>query len=175
MIYRPLSLAVRHNFIEEFFMSEINELAEKLKSEGEKFVDIFSGLTDDQWKAEVYTEGEMWTIRNVLSHFVTSERGLIKLFESIRQGGSGAADNFSIDRYNASQQEKTKDLAPAELLAQYKEARSNSVNWVSGLKDEELEIKGRHPFLGETILREMVKMLYLHNQIHYRDLKKALR
>lgn len=155
-------------------MSETLELAEKLKTEGDKFIGIFSALTADQWQTEVYTEGEVWTIRNVLSHFVTSERGLVKLFESIRRGGTGAADDFSIDRYNSSQQEKTKELTPAELLELYKEARANSVSWVSGLKDEELEIKGRHPFLGETVLREMIKMLYLHNQIHYRDFKKAI-
>ena len=156
-------------------MTESAELAEKLKSEGEKFYEIFSNLTDEQWKAEVYTEGTTWSIRNVLSHFVTSERGLVKLFEQIRQGGGGAADDFSIDRYNASQQEKTKDFTPAELLEQYREIRRNTVTWVSSLKDEELEIKGRHPFLEVTTIREMVKMLYLHNQIHYRDLKKALK
>ena len=156
-------------------MTESAELAEKLKSEGEKFYEIFSNLTDEQWKAEVYTEGTTWTIRSVLSHFVTSERGLVKLFEQIRQGGGGAADDFSIDRYNASQQEKTKDFTPAELLEQYREIRRNTVTWASSLKDEDLEIKGRHPFLGETVIREMVKMLYLHNQIHYRDLKKALK
>ncbi len=154
-------------------MSETLELAEKLKTEGEKFARIFYELTDDQWRAEVYTEGEVWTIRNVLSHFVASERGLVKLFKSIRQGGAGVADDFSIDRYNSSQQEKTKGLTPTELLEQYKEVRASSVEWVSGLKDEELEIKGRHPFLGETVLREMIKMLYLHNQIHYRDFKKV--
>ena len=156
-------------------MSEVNELAEKLKSEGAKFVEIFSALTDEQWKAEVYTEGETWTIRNVLSHFVTSERGLVKLFEQIRQGGTGAAEDFSIDRYNEAQQKKTREFTPVELLDQYKEVRANSIAWVSGLKDEELEIKGRHPFLGETIIREMIKMLYLHNQLHHRDLKKALK
>ena len=156
-------------------MTESAELAEKLKSEGEKFIDVFSNLTDDQWKAEVYTEGTTWSIRNVLSHFVTSERGLVKLFEQIRQGGGGAADDFSIDRYNASQQEKTKEFTPTQLLDQYKEVRANSITWVLGLKEEDLELKGRHPFLGETVIREMVKMLYLHNQIHYRDLKKALK
>jgi hypothetical protein len=156
-------------------MSETLELAEKLRTEGDKFIRIFSELRDEQWQAEVYTEGELWTVRNVLVHFVTSERGLVKLFEQIRQGGAGAADDFSIDRYNLSQQEKTKDLTPAELLEQYKEVRTDSVNWVSSMKDEELEIKGRHPFLGETVLREMIKMLYLHNQIHYRDMKKTLK
>jgi hypothetical protein len=97
------------------------------------------------------------------------------LFESIRQGGTGAADDFSIDRYNTAQQEKTREFAPAELLEQYKEVRANSVTWVSSLKDEELEIAGRHPFLNETVIREMIKMLYIHNQLHYRDMKKALK
>ena len=156
-------------------MSEATELAEKLTQEGAKFVEFFSTIKDEDWSREVYTEGEMWTLHNVLSHFVTSERGLVKLFESIRQGGTGSTDDFSIDRYNATQQVKTKDLKSAELLEQYKEVRANSIAWVSGLKDAELEIKGRHPFLGETVIREMIKMLYIHNQTHYRDVKRILR
>jgi hypothetical protein len=156
-------------------MSETTELAEKLTKEGGKFVEFFSTLRDEDWDMEVYTEGEMWTLRNVLSHFVTSERGLVKLFETIRQGGAGSTDDFSIDRYNAAQQARTKNFTPVELLEQYKEVRANSVAWVSGLKDEELEIKGRHPFLGETVIREMIKMLYIHNQTHYRDVKKVLK
>jgi len=156
-------------------MSETSELAEKLKAEGERFARIFSGLTDEQWNQEIYTEGTTWTIRNILSHFVTSERGLIKLFEQIRQGSAGAADDFSIDRYNAAMQERTKNISPQELLEQYKEIRANSIRWVSALKEEELEINGRHPFLGQTVIREMIKMLYIHNLTHYRDMKKVLK
>ena len=155
-------------------MSEIAELAEKLKSEGDKFVSIFSGLKDDQWNQEVYTEGTTWTIRNVLAHFVTSERGLLKLFEKIRQGEGGSPDDFSIDRYNAAMQERTKQLSPHELLEQYKEVRTNAIQWVSGLQESELEITGRHPFLGQSAIRDMIKMLYIHNLNHYRDMRKAL-
>lgn len=156
-------------------MSEITELADKLKSEGEKFVAIFSGITNEQWNQEVYTEGTTWTIRNVLSHFVTSERGLLKLFEQIRQGGPGAADDFSIDRYNAAMQARTQEATPQQLLEQYKEVRAHAIQWVSGLQESELEITGRHPFLGQTAIRDMIKMLYIHNLNHYRDMKKALK
>lgn len=156
-------------------MSELNELADKLRSEGEKFYTLFAGLTDEQWLMEVYTEGETWTIRNVLSHFVTSERGLLKLFERIRRTGEGASEEFSIDRYNAAQQQRTKDLSPQELLEEYKAIRSDSVAWTLSLDESELEKQGRHPFLGMTSLREMLKMLYLHNQLHYRDMKKVLK
>jgi uncharacterized damage-inducible protein DinB len=155
-------------------MSEIAELAEKLRSEGERFVSIFSGLEEEQWQTEVYTEGTTWTIRNVLSHFVTSERGLIKLFEQIRQGGTGASDDFSIDRYNAAMQARTKEASPQELLEQYKAIRAESVAWTAGLSAEDLEKQGRHPFLGRTTIREMIKMLYIHNLTHYRDMKKVL-
>jgi uncharacterized damage-inducible protein DinB len=156
-------------------MSELTELADKLRSAGEKYYLLFAGLTDEQWNAEVYTEGETWTIRNVLSHFVTSERGLVKLFEQIRLGGAGASDDFSIDRYNASQQEKTRELSPQELLEQYKAVRADSIAWTLSLAESDLEKQGRHPFLGMTTIREMIKMLYLHNQIHYRDMKKVLK
>lgn len=156
-------------------MSELNELADKLRSEGEKFHSLFAGLTDEQWQMEVYTEGETWTIRNVLAHFVTSERGLLILFERIRQTGEGASEDFSIDRYNAAQQQRTRELAPQELLEQYKAIRSDAVAWTLSLEESDLEKQGRHPFLGMTTIREMIKMLYLHNQIHYRDMKKVLK
>jgi len=156
-------------------MSETTELAEKLKSEGEKMFAFFSGLAEEQWTSEVYTEGETWSLRSVLSHFVTSEKGLVKLFERIRTTGEGASEDFSIDRYNATQQQKMKDYTPAELLEQYKEVRANSIAWVSGLKEEELDIKGTHPFLGETMIRDMIKMLYIHHMNHYRDVKRAMK
>ncbi len=153
----------------------IAKLVEKLTSEGEKFVAFFSGLTDGQWKKEVYTEDAVWTIRNILAHLVTSERAFVKLFENIRQGGEGVADDFVIDRYNASQQEKTKELTPSELLDQYKAMRAQMIEWVSGISDSDLQRTGRHPFLGITTLREMVKMVYIHNQTHYRDLRRVLK
>jgi uncharacterized damage-inducible protein DinB len=156
-------------------MSETTELAEKLKSEGEKLSSFFSGLTDEQWKAEVYTEGSVWTIRNILAHLVTSERAFVKLFEQIRQTGEGVSEDFSIDRYNARQQEKTKDFPLHELLDEYNSIRADMIRWVSGIKDLDLEKTGRHPFLGMTTLREMVKMVYIHNQIHYRDLRRVLK
>lgn len=156
-------------------MSETAELAEKLKSEGERMAFIFSGLSEQQWSQHVYTEGATWTIRDVLSHFVTSERGLVRLFEQIRQGGAGSPDDFSIDRYNASMQERTRDLSPQELIDQYRQVRASTVSWVSGLEETDLGITGRHPFLGQTELREMIKMLYIHNLTHYRDMKRTMK
>jgi len=48
------------------------------------------------------------------------------------------------------------------------------ITWVSSLSELDLIKKGRHPFFGWTILAEMIKMVYLHNQIHYRDIQRVL-
>lgn len=147
-------------------------LAERLNAEGEKTVAFFNSLTPDHWQAIVYTEGGAWTIRSILAHFVTAERGFLKLFASIREGGSGASPDFDIDSYNASQQEKTKDIPPHELIAQFVAVRAEMSAFVQALSEQDLQKHGRHPFLGETTLAEMVKMVYRHNQVHYRDMRK---
>jgi uncharacterized damage-inducible protein DinB len=155
-------------------MSEVSFLADKLRREGDKVVKFFEGLRDEQWLIEIYTDDTVWTIRNILAHLMTSERAFIKLFENICQGGNGVSDDFVIDRYNARQQEKTKELGSRELLQRFKSVREDMVVWVSDIVDSDLEKTGHHPFLGQTTLREMIKMVYLHNQIHCRDIKKVL-
>ncbi len=147
-------------------------LSERLMTEGEKTLAFFQALTPHEWESVVYTEGAEWTIRAMLAHLVTAERGFIKLFREINEGGPGARDDFDIDRFNASQQEKTKALAPQELMEQFRDGRASMSDWVATLTPADLEKTGRHPFLGHTSLSEMIKMVYRHNQLHQRDLRR---
>lgn len=156
-------------------MEESVALAEKLREEGNKLTDFLSALGEHEWNAEVYTEGATWTVRSILAHLMTAEQSFLPLFERIRRGGPGVAEDFSIDRYNARQQEKTRDLDPQALLEAYRSTRGEMIALVQGFAADELEKRGRHPFLGVTTLREMVKLVYIHNQTHYRDVRRALK
>lgn len=147
-------------------------LAERLQTEGEKTLQLFQALTPQQWDAIVYSEGSPWTMRSVLAHFVTAEKGFLKLLPAIAAGGPGASEDFDIDRYNASQQEKSKDLTPQALLDQFRQVRAAMSAWVAALTPADLEKTGRHPFLGQTTLAEMIKMIYRHTQLHQRDLRR---
>ncbi len=154
-------------------MAETAELAAKLRSEGERLLSFFAGLDEKAWAIEVYTEDEVWTVRSMMSHLMTTEQALRRLFEQVRLGGGGVSEDFAIDRYNASEQRRTAGLSSAELMQSFGEARAEMVAWVSGLAETDLERRGRHPFLGQTSLREMIKLLYVHGQIHYRDVRRA--
>ena len=148
-------------------------LAERLRADGERTAAFFAALTGDQWQQVVYTEGAEWKVRDMLAHFVSVEKSILKLFENIRKGGMGASEDFSVDRFNAEQVSKLAEISPSDLLAQYQEARAKMIAWVSGLSESDLQKTGRHPFLGVTTLGEMIKMVYRHNQIHLRDLRRT--
>jgi uncharacterized protein (TIGR03083 family) len=146
-------------------------LAERLRAEGERIAASFTALTGDQWQQVVYTESAEWKVRDILAHFVSLEKSILKLFENIRDGGEGASEDFSVDRFNAEQVSKLTGMSPPDLLAQFKASRAQMIAWVSSLSESDLQKKGRHPFLGVTTLGEMIKMVYRHNQIHLRDLR----
>ena len=149
-------------------------LADRLRVEGEKTTTFFANLKPGQWECKVYTEGDTWTVRSVLAHYITAERGFIKIFSGIRDGELGVPDDFDIDRYNASQQKKSKDLSPTELLGQFGSIRQQMIELVASFSALDLEKQGRHPFLGQTTLVEMIKLVYRHNQVHIRDLRKVI-
>lgn len=149
-------------------------LADRLTVEGEKVAEFFTRLEPQQWNLLVYTEGEEWTVRSLLAHFVTAEKGFLTLFAGIRDGGPGVPENFDVDRFNTGQQARSAQFTPQELLAQYREIRASMVTLAASLTADDLAREGRHPFLGHTSLLEMIKLVYRHNQIHLRDLRKLI-
>ena len=150
-------------------------LAERLKTEGEKTAAFFAALNADQWQARVYTENAEWRVRDVLAHFISAEKSFLALFENIRNGGPGAPEDFSIDRFNVSQVAKMQSHSQSELLAEFSKTRAEMTGWVAALSESDLLKRGRHPALDVVSLAEMIKMIYLHNQMHSRDLRRVLK
>lgn len=149
-------------------------LAERLEADGLKTKEFFLSLTPAQWRQPIYTEGSCWEPVRILGHFVISEKAFARLLAGVQAGGPGAAEDFDINRYNESQVAKLGTPDPANLLAEFEQARQANATWVAGLEAADLARTGRHPFLGVTTLEEMIKMIYRHNQIHIREMRKAL-
>jgi hypothetical protein len=150
-------------------------LSDRLRFEGEKALVFFQSLDDASWQIVVYTEGSEWTARNILAHFLTAERGFLHIFQDILNGGSGVRQDFDIDRFNLAKQNETEHLSRSDLLREFQSVRVEMASFVSALTIEDLQREGRHPFLGVTTLAEMIKMIYRHNQIHIRDLRRLIK
>lgn len=147
-------------------------LVQRLYAEGEKVAAFFEGLSGDDWEKTVYADGEVWTLHHLLRHFVSSEFSMAQLVRAIVAGGSGASEDFDIDRFNRHKVAQLAGYSTTELLAQLRKARAATVTLVQQLAPEDLQKRGRHPFLGVTTVEEILKLIYRHQQIHLRDVRK---
>ena len=151
------------------------ELASTLEAEGAKTLEFFNSLTPEQWDVPIYDEGPGWRVHHLLAHFTEVEGSISKLVRSIIEGGTGVPENFDIDRWNA---EHTGEISAQDrdwLLAEFDRRRGATVSMVRALSNADLEKRGRHPALGITEVKRMVRTMYLHIQGHQRDIKRALR
>jgi hypothetical protein len=149
-------------------------LSDRLRSEGQKTLEFFEALTPEQWDLVVYTEGAGWAILQVLAHFVATEAGITLLVKDILAGGSGSPEDFNLNEYNERRVAKLKDDSAVDLMRQFEEKRGSTARMVAEMSEMDLQRTGRHPFLGIATVEDIIKLMYRHNQIHQREIRKTL-
>ena len=152
-----------------------DELASRLKAEGKAVEEIFRSYSPEQWQSLVYTSGGPWQVRDVLAHFIAAEKGFQQLIENVSAGGPGAWIDFEIDEYNRRTVAELRGLEPLILLGQFAMLRERTAALVGALAPEQLDRRGRHPFIGEAPLGDIIRAIYHHNSLHMRDVRKVLR
>ena len=154
---------------------QVEKLVAKLQEEGELTQLKLSRITPAQWEKPVYSEGQLWTARDVLAHLVAAERGHQRLIGNVAQGGPGAPADLDIDRYNRGTVAQLAGCTVEELLLDAAEVRRETVALVSALDDADLDRRGRHPVLGEdAALVDMIRIIVMHVKMHLRDLQRVL-
>jgi hypothetical protein len=150
-----------------------NPLAAKLLSEGEKTMAFFQALPDETWSRRIYTDGAEWDARETLAHLIQAEASLRVLFKQVVAGGEGAPADFNVNAFNRERTGRLAALSREELLQRFMHERRKTANFAGGLSAGQLALRGRHPALGDSSIEEMLKMIYLHNNMHVREIKKV--
>jgi hypothetical protein len=155
-------------------MDEIDRIRKQLVAQQAKAQQFFEGLDSEQWNQQVYTTGSKWGVRQVLAHFVSTEKAFLKLIRDVLDGGSGASRDFDIDAFNEDETPPLSREPIADLLQAFRQSRKNSLGLLDELSMADLGRVGYHPWFGDIEVRAMFKLVYRHNMIHMRDVRKAL-
>ncbi len=149
-------------------------LMDRLRVEGEKSEDFFAQLSDVQQDRTVYTDGAQWTPRQILAHFSASEISILRLVENIIDGGEGTPEGFDLNAYNERKADELMGESLPSLTKRFRAARAATIARVAQMSDEDLRKMGRHPFLGQASIEDILQLIYRHNQIHQREIRKLL-
>lgn len=149
-------------------------ILKRLAEEGQKTAAYFAGLRPADLEQQVYLTGPTWRVHDILAHFVSAEQTLKFYGVQILAGGPGAPEDFVIDEFNAIEVSGLRGAEAADLVQRFTAARAETVALVRGMADSDLDRIGRHPWFGNVPLEQMLKLVYRHNMLHERDVRKAL-
>jgi hypothetical protein len=152
----------------------VDELVARLRKGASKTAESLGSLSDAQWQMALYAGPPVWTVRDVLAHFLSAEEMLLRLAQDVAADGPGAPEGFDYDAFNASEQARLANGAPGELLARLATAREATIAWVTGLDEAALDRVGHHPALGEITVEAQLNAIYGHQLLHMRDLQRLL-
>ncbi|MFZ0242597.1 MAG: DinB family protein [Desulfobacterales bacterium] len=150
------------------------EISRVLEEGLERTVAFFKILSPSDLDLSVYVDEVNWSVRRVLSHFITIETSMQWLFRNMLAGGPGAPEDFDLERFNRTQPAKLDGLSPGELIDRFRAVRKETISIVADMQDSDLERIGRHPFHGTGRLERFILWADEHARLHEGDVRKVL-
>lgn len=151
-----------------------NQWQAKLVESRTALLALLNGLDAEAWSTPVFSEGDTWTIKTVVSHLLDSERGMSIQVHKIRKGEETVPENFDLERWNAGVQKRVGDIAPAELIANLEATRAKTLEVMNSLSDDEWSLSGRHPARGIITIEQYYETIHGHEVIHTGDMAEAV-
>ncbi|RKE98977.1 DinB family protein [Ichthyenterobacterium magnum] len=150
----------------------IKNALEILKQTPKTLKSFLVNLSDD-W---IYcNEGnDTWSAFDIVGHLIHGEKtDWIPRLEIIMN----ASENKTFTPYNRfAQFEDSKGKTLAELLAEFSELRKNNIIYLKSLNlfEEQLDLKGIHPELGEVTLRQLLASWVTHDLGHMAQIARVM-
>ena len=149
-------------------------IQKRLRDEGDKLIRTFESLSPDQQSMTIYTDGMAWSLKDLLAHLCSAERTFLYYGRDILSGGEGAPEGFDINAFNQREVGQSRGRTFAQLLNELRAARKETIDLVGLIADEDFARSGRHPFFGQMSIDDMFKLIYRHNMMHLRDVRRAI-
>lgn len=148
----------------------VNTLIGKLSKGLEKSQSIFNSLSTSQWVEPISDHPGAWNMKELLAHFISTERQLLEIAQDIAEGGDGAPEGVDIDAFNQRETRRLRDQPSSEMMAHLNEVRARTIAWVRDLNDRTLDREGRHPTLEIVNVETVVFSIYAHQLLHMREI-----
>lgn len=116
-----------------------------------------------------------WTIRENVAHLVDAERAHRRFIETLLAGETlPTAEDFDLDRWNAAKVKKRAGQSTAELLAALRAEREKTLATLRAIPADGWHITGEHAALGTVSVRQVAKIIGVHERGHLKDMRAVL-
>jgi hypothetical protein len=151
----------------------LSGLRSGLEASAARAAEILDGLSDSDLDCPANPE---WTVRDLLIHLVTSERGVQDVVQGFLRGESIVPSDFDLDRWNRKQVSKSGlgDVGLEGLRQALSATRERTIGLFDRLVDSDLERRGRHALGREVSLAETLRIVAAHERVHMEEVNYAV-
>jgi DinB superfamily len=126
-----------------------------------------------------------WSAKDIVAHVAAAEElnvNFAKLMVSqdrpvqLQAFGSDYPDfsgPFSLDAFNAYLTRKLRAKSLDEVLTGLDEIHARTCAWAETLTPDQLERRGEHAVWGDKTIRDMLRILALHDKLHTNDILRC--
>lgn len=147
---------------------------ERLAQARDNLKKLLASLSEEQWQMTVISEGQTWTVADIVAHLLENEKGMSIHVHKIRQGKETVPENFNLEEWNAGLKSRTQTLDPHSLLEGLDQARARTLRELETIGDEEWRRTGRHPRNGLITIEQYYETMAHHDDWHANDIRRAL-
>ncbi len=115
-----------------------------------------------------------WSVRELLAHLSSAERGFLPVLRRIADGAGGVPDDFDPNRWNAGQLRRTGEASVDELRARLDAAHAEMLELLDELDEAAFGQRGRLSSGGEGSLEDAFKLVARHKRGHTAQIEAAL-
>ncbi len=164
-------------------MSEqLEQLTSKMQSTRDKMLAFVAMLDDakanqklDNQKLDNQKQGEEgWSVRETLAHLIDAERAHRRFMQGVIDDNVTTIENFDINRWNAGRIAKRANQSVAEIVAELKSERAQTLDLLPTIPDDAWQKVGPHAALGEVSVEYVAKIIGLHERMHLQEMVEKL-
>jgi len=132
----------------------------------EKLLNVLNSLSQEQWEQQIQDEDQLWTVRQIVAHLVSAQKGMSTQIVNISQDKNLVPEDFDLNRWNQSQVKKSVERTPHELMTALQEDFERLKETVKHFTDAELDKRGRHGSLRIMSVEEIARTVGEHDVDH---------
>jgi hypothetical protein len=149
---------------------EIKKIEDKILTARTRLLAAVEGLDSQGW--EWRPDDNSWSVRLTLAHVGSAQWDHLQVARRLIAGEPTDLPDFDLDTWNAAAVEQRAVWTVDQVLDDLDAAQKATLDLLHHLEDETLDVAGTHPAWGETSLRQVLRIIPLHDSMHCRDILK---
>lgn len=129
----------------------------------------------DEGQLEAETPNPGWTVKDVIAHLASAERGHQQVVRMLLAGQDPRPWEFDLDAFNEAQVGLRRTDELAALLIELEINRRDTLALLESVGPDDWDKAGFHPGGFDTTVEGTFRVIAIHERRHLRDIQAALR